>query len=450
MLSVARGRVASARWSLAIGALFALGASSVLNSFAAGFSWCLVFAMAMGFDYMLGKSYLESRGDEARRTAGRLFVWGCFFSISIFMTLPLVLAATGGGPGRVLGVLMAASSLVSVMLFTFQAPRFMYLTAAPATIALLVMPFFPFLEIQVTPLQGGLGVGCGVVGFLAYIGRSAVNNTKMITGWKTANQAAKDRQLEAEVKRAEAEEANRAKSEFLAVMTHELRTPLNAVIGYAEIIQEDLDAEGREELSEDAGRITGSARHLLGLIDQILNLSSIDAGNEGLAVRDVDVRKLLEDTIAAAQDEAREAGNRISLRVSAGAERALSDGNKLSVAVAALLSNAVKFTSNGLIAVTAELDQHDATDMLSIAVSDTGIGIASERLAAVFKPVTQVEGGATRAKGGMGLGLSIAQRMARAVGGEVSVVSEVGVGSTFTLRTPLRVKTASPQIRAAA
>jgi signal transduction histidine kinase len=450
MLSVARGRVASARWSLAIGALFALGAASVLNSFAAGFSWCLVFAMAMGFDYMLGKSDLEWRGDEARRSAGRLFVWGCFFSISIFMTLRLVLAATGGGPGRVLGVLMAASSLVSVMLFTFQAPRFMYLTAAPATIALLVMPFFPFHEIQVTPLQGGLGVGCGVVGFLAYIGRSAVNNTKMITGWKTANQAAKDRQLEAEVKRAEAEEANRAKSEFLAVMTHELRTPLNAVIGYAEIIQEDLDAEGREELSEDAGRITGSARHLLGLIDQILNLSSIDAGNEGLAVRDVDVRKLLEDTIAAAQDEAREAGNRISLRVSAGAERALSDGNKLSVAVAALLSNAVKFTSNGLIAVTAELDQHDATDMLSIAVSDTGIGIASERLADVFKPFTQVDGGATRAKGGMGLGLSIAQRMARAVGGEVSVVSEVGVGSTFTLRTPLRVKTASPQIRAAA
>ena len=102
----------------------------------------------------------------------------------------------------------------------------------------------------------------------------------MVAGWKAAHQAAKERQLEAEVKRAEAEEANRAKSEFLAVMTHELRTPLNAVIGYAEIIQEDLDAEGRKDLSDDAGRITGSARHLLGLIDQILNLSSMDAGVE--------------------------------------------------------------------------------------------------------------------------------------------------------------------------
>lgn len=440
MLAAARGRVASLRWRMFIGALFAIGAMSVLNSVEAGISWYLVLSLAMGLDYMLGSSYLESRGDEARRTAGPLFVWGCVFSICVFVTLPLVLASMGGGPGRVLGVLMAASSLVSVMLFTFQAPRFMYLSAAPAVIVLLAMPFIPFHEAPASAMQGALGVGCGVVGFLAYIARSALNNTKMINGWRAANQAAKDRQLEAELKRAEAEEANRAKSEFLAVMTHELRTPLNAVIGYAEIIQEDLDAEGRKDLSEDAGRITGSARHLLGLIDQILNLSSIDAGNEGVALRDVDVRKLLEDAVNAVQEEAREAGNRISLRVSADAEGAYTDGNKLTVAVAALVSNAVKFTSQGLIAVTAELDRVDADDMLVIAISDTGPGIARENLASIFKPFTQIDNGATRSKGGMGLGLSIAQRMANALGGEVSVVSDLGSGSTFTLRTPLRVK----------
>lgn len=449
MLSAARGRVSTLRWRLAIGALFALGAASMLDSISAGFSWYLVLCLAMGFDTMLGHSYLEARGDEARRTGGALFVWGCVFSICVFATMPVVLAALGGGPGRVLGVLMAASSLVSVMLFTFQAPRFMLISAAPAVVALLAMPFIPFHEGPASALQGALGVGCGVTGFLAYIGRSALNNTKMINGWRAANQAAKDRQLEAEVKRAEAEEANRAKSEFLAVMTHELRTPLNAVIGYAEIIQEDLDAEGRTEQSGDAGRITSSARHLLGLIDQILNLSSIDAGQEGVALRDVDIRKLLEDSVASMQDDAREAGNRISLRVSAEAEHAYSDGNKLAVAVAAILSNAVKFTAQGLIAVTAEIERTGADDTLTIAVSDTGVGIGKDQLATIFKPFTQLETGSTRSKGGMGLGLSIAQRMANALGGEVTVVSELGSGSTFTLRTPLRVKPAQ-SVRAAA
>jgi signal transduction histidine kinase len=449
MLSAARWRVASSRWQLFVGALFALGAASVLNSFSAGFSWFLVLCLAQGLDYVLGRSYLEARGVEERKTAGALFVWGCIFSICIFATMPLMLAAFGGAPGEVLGVLMAASSLVSAMLFAFQAQRFMFLSATPIVLVLLALPFIPLREAPASALLGAFGVGCGVVGFLAYIVRSALNNAKLINGWRAANQVAKDKRLEAELKRAEAEEANRAKSEFLAVMTHELRTPLNAVIGYAEMMQEDLEAEGRKDLSGDAGRITGSARHLLGLIDQILNLSSIDAGHQGLALRDVDVRKLLDDAIGAVQDDARAVGNRISLRVSGEAERAFSDGNKLMVAVAALLSNAVKFTSEGLIAVTAEVDRDNADDVLVISVSDTGQGIAAENLAAIFRPFQQIEQGSTRSKGGMGLGLSIAQRMAGMLGGEVCVVSELGVGSTFTLRTPLRVKPQSA-MRAAA
>jgi len=449
MLSAARGRVSSLRWRFVLGAIFAAGASFVLTSASAGFGWYLALCMAMVFDHMLGSSYVQARGEKARATAGVMFVWGSVFSILIFAAMPIVLAAVGGGPGRVLGVLMAASSLVSVMLFTFQAPRFMILCAAPATVALLAMPFIPFHEGPANALQGALGVGCGVIGFMAYITRAALNNTKMVNGWKAANQAAKERQLEAELKRAEAEEANRAKSEFLAVMTHELRTPLNAVIGYAELINEDLAAEGRGDLAEDAARITASARHLLGLIDQILNMSSIDAGQEGLAVRDVDVRKLLEEAVASVQDEARAAGNRISVRVSADAERAYTDGGKLAVSIAALISNAVKFTTNGLIAVTAERDVLEGRDMLLIGVSDTGIGIAPENLTRVFMPFTQIEGANTRTKGGMGLGLSIALRMANTLGGDIVASSEVGSGSTFTLRIPLRLHAATPT-RAAA
>jgi len=449
MLAAARAQVGTLRWRMGIGALFAAASGFVLDSPAAGLSWYLVLTLATVFDYMLGRSYLEARGEADRRNAGPLFAWGCFFSIAIFSAMPVLLAANGGGPGRVLGVLMAASSLVSVMLFSFQAPRFMLLTAVPATVALLAMPFIPFHDVPATALQGAIGVGCGVGGFLAYIARAAVNNGKMIAGWKAANQAAKERQREAEMKRAEAEEANRAKSEFLAVMTHELRTPLNAVIGYAEIIQEDLQAEGSTALAEDAQRITGSARHLLGLIDQILNLSSIDAGQDGLSPRDIDVRKLIDEAVAGVREDARAANNRISTRVSPAAEQAHLDGDKLAVCLSAILSNAVKFTSNGLIAVTAECEEVDGRDMLTIAVSDTGCGIAGEDLKRVFLPFTQIDSTATRAKGGMGLGLSVALRMAHTLGGDVVAQSELGSGSTFTLRAPLRLS-AVQRARAAA
>ncbi|MGD9814075.1 MAG: sensor histidine kinase [Hyphomonadaceae bacterium] len=441
MVVAARGRVGSARWRFALAALFAVGAAFVLNSAAAGLSWFLVLCLALAFDHVLGRSYIEARSETDRRNAGLLFVWGCVFSTLLFAAMPLLLAANGGASGRVLAVLMAASSLVSVMLFTFQAPRFMVLTAAPATLVLLAIPFIPVGASPASALGGAIGVGCGVAGFLAYGVRAAVNNAKMAAGWKAANRTAKERQLEAEVKRAEAEEANRAKSEFLAVMTHELRTPLNAVIGYAEIIHEDLQGEGRKELADDAARITASARHLLGLIDQILNLSSMDAGQDGLAPRDTDVRRLAEDCVSAVQDEARANGNRISLRVGAGAERAFIDANKLAVSLAALVSNAVKFTNNGLIAVTVEREEDG--DLLVFAVSDTGCGIAPENLARVFMPFTQIDATATRAKGGMGLGLSVALRMAHTLGGDLTAASELGAGSTFTLRVPRRQRMAS-------
>jgi signal transduction histidine kinase len=449
MFAAARAHVSSVRWRMAVGTLFAIGASFVLDSVAAGFGWFLAVMLSNAFDAMLGHSYLEARGQADRRTAGALFVWGCAFSIAIFSAMTLYLAAAGGGPGRILSALMAASALVSVMLFLFQAPAFMLITAAPATICLLTMAFMPFQPGPADAMAGATGAACGAAGFLAFVIRAAVYNGRMVTGLKAANKEAKERQLEAEAKRAEAEEANRAKSEFLTVMTHELRTPLNAVIGYAEIIQEDMQAEGRRELADDAGRITGSARHLLGLIDQILSLSSIDAGQEGLALREVDVRKLIEEAVGAAQDEAREGGNRISMRVSAEAERAYTDGNKLAVALAVLVSNAVKFTSNGLIAVTAEVDRSSGEDALLLAVSDTGIGISRDDLSRVFMPFTQIEGANTRTKGGMGLGLTIAQRMAHALGGEVTATSELAAGSTFTLRTPLRAKPAQA-VRAAA
>ena len=442
MLAAAKAHVSSLRWRMGVGTLFALGASFVLESFAAGFGWFLAVMLSTGFDAMLGHSYLESRG-KTRSSSGALFMWGCAFSVIVFAAMTLYLASAGGGPGRVLAVLMAASSLVSVMLFLFQAPVFMLVTAAPAAICLLVMPFLAFEVGAHAPLNGAAGAACGVAGFLAFVGRAAFYNARMVTGLRSANRQAKERQIEAEAKQLEAEEANRAKSEFLAVMTHELRTPLNAVIGYSEIIQEDMAAEGRKDLADDASRITGSARHLLGLIDQILNMSSIDAGKDGLSPSDIDVRKLIDDAVAVMHDEAHESGNRISVRVSSDAARAYTDTSKLGVTVNAIVSNAVKFTNNGLIAINADCIFGEGREWLMISVSDTGIGIAADDIARVFQPFTQIDSTSTRAKGGMGLGLSIAQRMAHALGGEVSATSELGQGSTFTIRVPLRIERAS-------
>ncbi|MGE0740788.1 MAG: ATP-binding protein [Hyphomonadaceae bacterium] len=437
--AAARAHVSSVRWRMLVGALFALGASFVLDSFAAGFGWFLAVILSGGFDAMLGHSYLDARSGQDRRTAGVLFVWGCAFSIAIFSAMTLYLAAAGGGPGRILATLMAASALVSVMLFLFQAPGFMLLTALPATLCLLTMAFLPFQPGPADALAGAIGAACGGAGFLAYVMRAALYNGRLVDGLRGANKQAKERQLEAEAKRAEAEEANRAKSEFLTVMTHELRTPLNAVIGYAELIHEDLQSEGRGELADDASKITGSARHLLGLIDQILNFSSIDAGEDGLAPRDVDIRALMEEAVHAVQDEARANGNRLSMRIDAGGERAFQDAGKLMVSVSALLSNAVKFTADGLIAVTVECEDVEGREMLSIAVSDTGCGIAADNLSRVFMPFTQIDSTVTRAKGGMGLGLSVAQRMAHTLGGDIRVTSEIGAGSTFTLRVPRKL-----------
>ncbi len=431
--------MATLRWRLGVGALFAVGASFVLGSFAIGFSWFLALCLLTSFDAVLGKSYLNTRNAKTRASAGVMFVWGCAFSVAIFAAMTLCVAGVGGGPGRALGALMAASSLVGAMLFLFEAPAFMLISAAPATICLFAVPFIPSQPNAANALDGALGAAFGVAGFLAYVARAALYNIKMLAGLKVANKVAIERQLEAEGKRAEAEEANRAKSKFLAVMTHELRTPLNAVIGYSEMLQEDSASEGKHQAAADALKIEQSARHLLGLIDQILNLSSIDAGHDTITPCEVDLRRLLEEAIAVNEEGARLAGDRISLRVGAGAGRAYTDGAKLGVCVAAMLANAVKFTSEGLIAVSAECEPRTDGEWLTIAVSDTGCGVAASDLLRIFLPFTQIDASSTRAKGGMGLGLAIAQRMARAIGGEVVAISELGKGSTFTLAAPLRL-----------
>jgi len=449
MIQAARAHVGSLRWRLAVNGLFALGAAFVLNSFQIGFSWFLALSLATAFDALLGHAYLDTLRTRDRNTAGALFAWGCAFSVLVVVAMTLHVAAAGGGAGRVLAALIATSVFVSAGLFLFWTPGFMTITAAPAALCLLVLPFLPMLPAPAESYQAALGVLCGGSAFLAYVLRAAMQSADMVKGLNAANAKAKARRVEAELKRAEAEEANRVKSEFLAVMTHELRTPLNAVIGYAEIIQEEMQAEGRRVLADDAGRIGASSRHLLGLIDQILNLSSIDAGQEPLAIRDVEVGALIDDAILAVSAEAEKRGDRLWVRVEPEAQIARIDGGKLALCVGALVSNAVKFTQDGFIAIRVERSDSVAGERLRISVSDTGVGIAASELARIFEPFTQVSEGKTRKSGGMGLGLAMAQRVARRLGGQITVASEPGKGSTFTIDLPVGRTSVEQAARAA-
>lgn len=438
-LATARAHVASMRWRVAVGAIFAVGAALVLGSWQIGAAWFLALSLATAFDGLLGKSYLGTRRRRDQTVAGALFAWGCAFSVLVAMAMTLHVAAAGGGPGRVLATLMAASVFVSATLFLFLAPSFMLITAAPAALCLLVLPLLPTTDAAATGGQGALGVACGVAGFLAYVLRAAFQNATLLRGLRAANVKAKDRQIEAEARRAEAEETARSTTRFLNAVTHELRTPLNAVIGYSEIIAEDMAFIGREDSARDAGRIEKSARHLLGLIDQILNVSNADAGHEGLSARELDVRALLQAAVSAHELAAREANNRLSIIVCDDAARAYTDPSKLAVCLGALLSNAVKFTHDGVIAVRAGRKG----DHLVFTVSDSGPGIAAEDAERIFDPFVQL--GST--KGGMGIGLTIARRMAAALGGTLVVTSQTGPGATFKLSVPAEI---APHQRASA
>ena len=235
---------------------------------------------------------------------------------------------------------------------------------------------------------------------------------------------------EAERSRADAEIANRSKSEFLAVMSHELRTPLNAIGGYAELMEIGIHGPVTPEQREALRRIQKSQRHLLGLVNGVLNYARVESGNVDYQLSDVAVDEILAtcEALIAPQAQAR----RLTLSFAGcGADiTANADAQKLQQVVLNLLSNAVKFTEPGG-AVSMSCSAGDG--VLFVHVRDTGAGIPAEHLARIFEPFVQVDSRLTRTQEGVGLGLAISRDLARGMGGDLTVESELGVGSTFTL-----------------
>jgi signal transduction histidine kinase len=240
---------------------------------------------------------------------------------------------------------------------------------------------------------------------------------------------------ELEQKSRELEAASRHKSEFLANMSHELRTPLNAVLGYAELIQDGIYGEVPAKMQDVLERIQQNGRHLLGLINDVLDLSKIEAGQLTLAPADYSMRELVLDVVSAT--EALAAEKQLALEVDAPADlpRGRGDERRLTQVLMNLVSNAIKFTEAGSVGIRAKVEDGSFV----VAVTDTGVGIAPEDRERIFEEFQQVDSSSTRRKGGTGLGLAIARRIVELHGGCIWVESTPGQGSTFAFTLPLRL-----------
>lgn len=236
-----------------------------------------------------------------------------------------------------------------------------------------------------------------------------------------------------ELARADAEAATRAKADFLAVMSHELRTPLNAIGGYAELLEMGIRGEINEEQRDDLRRIQLSQRHLLGLIDQVLNHARVGTSSIRYDRSEIDAAAAMAAAEALVAPQIRAHSLRFVIGQCMVPVRARADAPKLQQILLNLLSNAIKFTRAGG-EITGRCAVHEGFVTLSIA--DTGIGIAADKLATIFDPFVQIDPSLTRANSGVGLGLAISRDLARAMDGDLTVESALGVGSRFTLTLP--------------
>jgi signal transduction histidine kinase len=235
----------------------------------------------------------------------------------------------------------------------------------------------------------------------------------------------------------EAERAGAAKAEFLAKMSHELRTPLNAVIGYSQILLEDAEIEGDTATVADLTKIHVAGQHLLKLVNEVLDLSKIEAGKMELDLEEVDIGELLEEIAESARPAAATNKNEFSSVISPQLGVALCDAGKFRNMAGQLLDNAAKFTQNGKIEVIANRVPDEDGDLLVVDIIDTGIGITSDQIAHLFEKFTVADDSSTSKYGGTGLGLALSQKLCKLMGGEISVESSLGAGSRFTIRLPL-------------
>ena len=286
---------------------------------------------------------------------------------------------------------------------------------------------FVWTQNNASPLRNRTGEIVGTIG--------------AITNISDRKQAEKELQQAKEI----AEQANQAKSMFLANMSHELRTPLNAIIGYSEMLQEEAEDVGVAAFIPDLQKIHGAGHHLLTLINDILDLSKIEAGKMDLYLETFAVAELLNAVSATLRPSMEHNGNTLHLQVAAEVGVMQTDLTKVRQILLNLLSNAAKFTQGGVVTLTVTRAAGAGGDWLHFEVRDTGIGMTAEQVGKLFQPFTQADSSTTRQYGGTGLGLALSQRLCALLGGTISVTSTPALGSTFTVHLPVEPPQHVPQ-----
>jgi signal transduction histidine kinase/CheY-like chemotaxis protein len=276
------------------------------------------------------------------------------------------------------------------------------------------------LEVRRTPVPGG--------GFVIMY--------TDITQQKRAQMELADLVSRLEVARDQANEANHTKSAFLANMSHELRTPLNAIIGYSEILKEEVQEQGLESFLPDLDRIESAGRHLLGLINDILDISKIEAGKMDVYLEDFEIAGLVEEVQSLARPLVAKNNNRLEVICPPGIGAMRSDLTKVKQNLLNLLSNSSKFTSDGKLTLEVTRSQGPDGSLVKFRVSDTGIGMSKEQLGRLFQAFSQADATTTKKFGGTGLGLAITKHFCSLLGGDIAVESELGKGSSFTITLP--------------
>ena len=380
-----------------------------------GATW---FGFAAAWEIAL-RPFLEDRLalPAAKRSAQAGFGWLAainFIGAVTYTAYPVAVWATGVPVGMVLATAWICGSANHLFVY-FSANRWLLLSCAgPLAVMSLSAPF------MTDGLSIESAIGVSTLGALMLAACMFGLDRQVLLGNLAKHATA----------RASAEQANAAKSQFLATMSHELRTPLNAVIGYAELIEEEAE---KSPVAEDAGKIRSSARQLLGVIDTILDLSKLETGAIELRRERGLVSAVLQQLHEAAVPLAAANNNTLIVSEDGALGEAEIDHMRLHQCVMQLISNAAKFTRGGEIRVAARREALGARDRLVFTVSDTGSGISAEDQARIFEPFVQADHGAARRNEGTGLGLTLVRRLARLMGGDVRCESTPGKGAIFTL-----------------